>query len=83
MTLASRTSEVRFVKKGDKGAKLRMRDWETGVSYLCGNQGEDFYDVVFYKTKLYLCIKSHTSSSANNPQTSVSGNLGFWALATD
>ena len=83
MTLASRTSEVRFVKKGDKGAKLRMRDWKTGVSYLCGNQGEDFYDVVFYNTKLYLCIKSHTSSSANNPQTSVSGNLGFWALATD
>lgn len=83
MTLASRTSEVRFVKKGDKGAKLRMRDWKTGVSYLCGNQGEEFYDVVFYNTKLYLCIKSHTSSSANNPQTSVSGNLGFWALATD
>ena len=83
MTLAIRTSEVRFVKRGDKGAKLRMRDWADNVSYLCGDQGEDFYDVVICNTKLYLCLKSHTSSTANNPQTSVANNLGFWALATD
>lgn len=86
MTLATKTSEVNFVKQGkqgDKGAKLRMRDWASNVSYLCGSQGEDYYDVVVYNTKLYLCIKSHTSSTSNNPQTSVANNLGYWALATD
>lgn len=86
MTLASRTSEVRFVKKGaqgNKGAKLRMTDWAVGQQCLEGKEGEEWYDVKVYNSKLYLCIKSHTSSTANNPQTSVADNLGYWALATD
>ena len=32
---------------------------------------------------LYLCLKSHTSSSANNPQTSVANQLGYWEKAID
>lgn len=86
MTLASRTSEVRFVQKGpqgNKGAKLRITDWAVGQQCLEGKEGEEWYDVKVYNSKLYLCIKSHTSSTANNPQTSVANNLGYWALATD
>ena len=32
---------------------------------------------------LYLCLKSHTSSSANNPQTSVASQSGYWEKAVD
>lgn len=85
MTLATKTSEVKFVKKGDKGskgAKMRITDWAVGQQCLEGKEGEEWYDVKIYNSKLYLCIKSHTSSTSNNPQTSVANNLGYWALAT-
>ena len=41
--------------------------------------------MMWFRTKnlLYLCVKSHTSSSANNPQTSVANNLGYWEKAQD
>ena len=68
---------------GDKGAKMRMGEWKSDVSYLCGNPGEYFYDIVIYNSELYLCLISHTSSASNNPQTSVASGLGYWALATE
>lgn len=89
MPLATKIREILFRpkaepgKQGDKGAKLRMRDWAVGQSQLCGSAGEAWYDVVPYKGLLYLCIKSHTSSTANNPQTSVANNLGYWEKAQD
>lgn len=82
-SLASKTGEVTYLKKGDKGARLRLRDWAVGQSLLRGSAGEEWYDVSLYKNKLYLCIKSHTATTANNPQTSVAGNLGFWEVAQD
>ena len=85
-SLASKTGQVKYLQKGepgDKGARLRMRDWSAGQSYLRGSAGEEWYDVVLYKDLLYLCVKSHTSSSANNPQTSVANNLGYWEKAQD
>ena len=82
-SLASKTGEVTYLKKGDKGARLRLRDWAVGQSLLRGSAGEEWYDVSLYKDKLYLCIKSHTATTANNPQTSVAGNLGFWEVAQD
>lgn len=87
--LASKTGQVKFLQKGepgkpgDKGARLRMRDWLTGQSHLRGSAGEEWYDVALYKNLLYLCVKSHTSSTANNPQTSVANNLGYWEKAQD
>lgn len=84
--LASKTGQVNYLQKGepgDKGARLRMRDWSAGQSHLCGSAGEEWYDVVLHKNLLYLCNKSHTSSSANNPQTSVANNLGYWEKAQD
>lgn len=84
--LASKTGQVIYRQKGepgDKGARLRMRDWSASQSYLHGSAGEEWYDVVLYKSLLYLCVKSHTSSTANNPQTSVANNLGYWEKAQD
>lgn len=69
--------------KGDRGARLRQTDWAEGQQYLSGADGELWYDVVLYKDMLYLCLKSHTSSSANNPQTSVASQLGYWEKAID
>lgn len=68
---------------GSKGARMRIRDWATGQQYMQGKDGEDFYDIGVYESKLYLCTKTHTSSSANNPITSVSSYLGYWEIAQD
>lgn len=68
--------------KGALGAKLRMRTWTTGESYLAGKEGEEFYDVVVYKNSLYLCIKSHVSKqNVNDPVTSIENYLGYWESA--
>lgn len=84
MTLASKTAEVKYIQKGNKGAKLRMRDWDVNVKYLSGEKDELFYDVVLYKSKLYLCLVSHTSiSGVNDPITSVSQQKGFWEIAQE
>lgn len=66
---------------GDKGAKMRMRTWESGTYYMQGAEGEEFYDIVVYETKLYLCTKTHTSSSYNNPIESIESYLGYWESA--
>lgn len=68
---------------GKQGAKLRMRTWTENVVYLQGADGEEFYDVVMYNNKLYLCTKTHTSGSGNNPSDSISGYLGYWESAQD
>lgn len=68
---------------GKQGAKLRMRTWTENVVYLQGADGEEFYDVVVYNNKLYLCTKTHTSGSGNNPSASISGYLGYWESAQD
>lgn len=73
----------RWANDGQKGARMRIRDWAVGLVCLQGKEGEDFYDIVVYQTKLYLCTKSHTASNANNPVASVSGNLGYWEIAQD
>lgn len=84
MVLASKTTEVKYIQKGNKGAKLRMRDWDVNVKYLSGEKDELFYDVVLYKSKLYLCLVSHTSiSGVNDPITSVSQQNGFWEIAQE
>lgn len=70
-------------EKGDKGAKMRIRVWTAGQQCLQGTGDEQFYDVVLYNDKLYLCVKSHTASSANNPLQSVSGHSGYWEIAQD
>lgn len=69
--------------QGSKGARMRIRDWAVGLVFMQGKEEEDFYDIVIYQSKLYLCIKSHTASNGNNPVTSISGYLGYWESAQD
>nr|DAM39858.1 MAG TPA: hypothetical protein [Caudoviricetes sp.] len=69
---------------GKQGAKMRMRSWSSDTEYLSGADGEEFYDVVVYNDKLYLCTKTHTSESGtNDPVTSINGYLGFWESAQE
>jgi len=69
---------------GKQGAKMRMRTWSSNTEYLSGADGEEFYDVVIYLEKLYLCTKTHTSKSGtNDPVTSINGYLGFWVSAQE
>lgn len=84
MGIASKTTEVKYVLKGNKGAKMRMRSWAEGVEYLAGVGDEKFYDVVEYSGLLYLCIKSHTSAAGtNDPINSIAQQKGFWEDAQD
>ena len=76
MPLVTRTGQVSFAPKGDKGDKgerMRMRVWEASVSYLEGKQGQQFYDIVLYDNLLYLCIRSHTSVSTETPKNKILG----------
>ena len=85
MPLVTRTGQVSFAPKGDKGdkgARMRMRVWGASVSYLEGKQGQQFYDIVLYDNLLYLCIRSHTSVSTETPKQNVaSGKIKYWEVA--
>lgn len=88
--MASKTGQVIYLKKGDRGPSLRgPMDWEkmaTGFQFQCGAAGEDFLDVVIYGGKYYQCIVSHKKTASNYPGSNynywrVSSNLSF--VATD
>ena len=67
MPLVTRTGQVSFAPKGDKGdkgARMRMRVWGASVSYLEGKQGQQFYDIVLYDNLLYLYIGIDGDSQA-------------------
>ncbi|WP_300791970.1 hypothetical protein [uncultured Bacteroides sp.] len=63
--------------QGNPGAKMRMRTWASGTYYMRGVGTEEWYDVVEYEGRLYLCRVSHTSSSSNSPAT----DTGYWETA--
>ena len=63
--------------QGNPGAKMRMRTWASGTYYMRGVGTEEWYDVVEYEGRLYLCRVSHTSSSSNSPAT----DTGYWEAA--
>ena len=63
--------------QGNPGAKMRMRTWASGTYYMRGVGDEEWYDVVEYEGRLYLCRVSHTSSSSNSPAT----DTGYWETA--
>lgn len=63
--------------QGNPGAKMRMRTWTSGTYYMRGVGDEEWYDVVEYEGRLYLCRVSHTASSSNSPAT----DTGYWETA--
>ena len=63
--------------QGNPGAKMRMRTWASGTYYMRGVGTEEWYDVVEYEGRLYLCRVSHTSSASNSPAT----DTGYWETA--
>lgn len=63
--------------QGNPGAKMRMRTWTSGTYYMRGVGTEEWYDVVEYEGRLYLCRVSHTASTSNSPAT----DTGYWETA--
>lgn len=63
--------------QGNPGAKMRMRTWASGTYYMRGVGTEEWYDVVEYEGRLYLCRVSHTASTSNSPAT----DTGYWESA--
>lgn len=59
-------------EKGDKGISMRIKKWTVNTQYLNNN---DYIDCVAYNGTLYVCIKTHTSSSSITPL-----NTTYWLV---
>lgn len=72
--------------KGETGATLRgPQSWENcgnGYSFESGASGEEWKDVVIYKSGYYSCIKSHVKSADNYPGSKEDTNNGYWRLGS-
>lgn len=67
---------------GRQGAKMRMREWAIDTEYAAGMDGEEFYDIVIFGGKLYVCVKTHVSELGVNDPIS-QGYGGFWEDAQE
>lgn len=71
--------------KGDRGPALRgpqaWSDCAVGYMFQSGASGEEYKDVVLYGNNYYSCIKSHTKTASNNPESATDTNSGLWKLA--
>jgi len=79
----TRISYKRNPEKGDpgpRGAQPRVRPWEEGLEFFCGAEGELYDDRAYYGRLYYHCLKSHKSTSANNPYASVQAKDGVWEV---
>lgn len=65
---------------GARGPITRVRVWAAATAYLCGDDGEDYVDYVYYSQHYYRCLISHTSNSAISPYVTA-GSL--WELQSD
>lgn len=73
-------------KRGETGATLRgPQSWANcgnGYSFESGASGEEWKDVVIYKSGYYSCIKSHVKSATNYPGSDEDTNNGYWRLGS-
>lgn len=76
----TRISYKREPEKGERGAQPRVRAWNEGLDFYCGAEGELYDDRAYYNHLYYHCLKSHKSTSANNPYTSVQKKDGIWEV---
>lgn len=71
--------------KGDRGPALRgpqaWSDCAVGYMFQSGASGEEYKDVVLYGNDYYSCIKSHTKTANNSPESATDTNSGLWKLA--
>lgn len=71
--------------KGDRGPALRgpqaWSDCAVGYVFQSGASGEEYKDLVLYGGYYYSCIKSHTKTASNNPESATDTNSGLWKLA--
>ena len=85
-----KTCVVKFIRKGDTGAKgeqgavLRgpqaWSDCATGYAFKQGAPGEAWLDVVLYNDYYYYCKKSHVKTCSNYPGSTTAENQGLWQL---
>lgn len=86
----SKTQVVKYIRKGDTGAKgeqgatLRgpqaWSDCVTGYAFQAGDTGEDWIDVVIYNSQYYVCKKSHAKNAVNYPGSATAELNGYWQL---
>lgn len=83
----SRTLRISTVfdgEKGERGPALRgPQDWEklpVGYSFQAGKDGDEWKDVVVYKGNYASCIKGHTKTSTNYPDSTDDSNNGYWSV---
>lgn len=73
-------------KKGETGATLRgPQSWANcgnGYSFESGASGEEWKDVVIYKSGFYSCIKSHIKTATNFPGSDEDQNNKYWRLGS-
>lgn len=71
-------------EKGDQGATLRgpqaWSDCATGYAFKAGGAGEQWKDVVLYEGNYYSCVKSHTKTANNYPNSPTATVNGYWQL---
>lgn len=79
----TRIAYKREPEKGERGAVSRVTDWVEGVVYCSGTSGETFADIVYYRGLYYRCIKTHTSTSKNNPYASTQLGSKLWTVESN
>lgn len=69
--------------KGERGAIRRLSEWQAGVDYLSGAEGEAYQDMVVYNGVHYLCNQSHRSVSNVTPLVIVNSGSTIWTVASE
>lgn len=81
--ITSKTGQVIYLKKGDRGPSLRgPMDWDkvaVGFEFQSGKEGEQFVDYVVKDGVFYLCTTSHDKTAGNGPGS----NYEYWQAASE
>lgn len=77
---------VRTVADGSRGPALRgpqaWSDCAVGYEFQSGAEGEEYKDVVLYGDNYYSCVRSHTKTAENFPQSNPDEIYKYWQLAS-
>lgn len=77
---------VRTVADGSRGPALRgpqaWSDCAVGYEFQSGAEGEEYKDVVLYEDNYYSCVRSHTKTAENFPQSNPDQIYKYWQLGS-